>query len=85
MPAPYPIPQIKVEDKQGQPGWFSGLAPPSTQGMILETQDGVPYRAPCMEPTSPSAFVSASLSLSVSLRINKYNLRKKKKINISLE
>ena len=67
MPAPYPIPQIKVEDKQGQPGWFSGLAPPSTQGMILETWNRVPRWAPCMEPASPSACVSASLSLYESL------------------
>ena len=45
------------------PGWLSGLASPSAQGMILETQDWVPHRAPCMEPASPSACVSASLSL----------------------
>ena len=24
---------------RGQPGWLSGLAPPSAQGVILETQD----------------------------------------------
>ena len=47
----------------GQPGWHSGLAPPSAQGLVLETQDGVPHQAPYMEPTSPSA----SLSLCVSL------------------
>ena len=47
----------------GQPGWLSGLVSPSAQGMILETQDQVPRRAPCMEPASPSARVSASLSL----------------------
>ena len=49
----------------GQPRWFSDLAPPSAQGLILETQDQVPCRAPCMEPASPSACVSASLSLSL--------------------
>ena len=38
---------------------------PSAQGMILESQDRVPYQAPCMEPASPSACVSASLSLSL--------------------
>ena len=53
-----------------QPGWLSGLALPSAQGLILETQDRVPRWAPCMEPASPSACVSASLSLSV-LLINK--------------
>ena len=52
----------------GQPRWRSGLAPPAAQGVILETPDGVPHRAFCMEPASPSACVSASLSLS----LNKY-------------
>ena len=51
----------------GQPGWLSGLAPPSAQGVILGTWDRVPHRAPCMGPASPSACVSASFSLSVSL------------------
>ena len=37
------------------------------QGVILESQDRVPNQAPCMEPASPSAYVSASLSLSGSL------------------
>ena len=32
-------------------------------GVILESQDQVPRRAPCMEPASPFARVSASLSL----------------------
>ena len=48
-------------------GGLSGLAPPSAQGVILETWNGVPCWAPCMEPASPSACVSASLSLCVSL------------------
>ena len=48
----------------GQPGWLSGLALPSAQGVILETQDRVPHQTPCMEPASPSACISASLSLS---------------------
>ena len=38
----------------------------SAQGVILETQDRVPCRAPCMEPASPSACVSASPTLCVS-------------------
>ena len=50
----------------GQPGWLSGLALPSAQGEILETRDRVPRRAPCMEPASPSACVSASLSVCLS-------------------
>ena len=40
---------------------------PLAQGAILETWDQIPRRAPCMEPASPSACVSASFSLSVSL------------------
>ena len=38
---------------------------PLAQGMILESQDRVPHRASCMEPASPSACVSASLSVSL--------------------
>ena len=53
-------------DILGQPGWLSGLALPSAQGVMLESRDRVPYRAPCMEPASPSPCVSASLSLSLS-------------------
>ena len=60
----------------GQPRWLGGLVPPSAQGVILETWDRVPCRAPCMEPVSTSACVSASLCLSW---INKYNPLKKKK------
>ena len=45
---------------------LSGSALLSAQGGILETRDGVPRWAPCMEPASPSACVSASLSLCVS-------------------
>ena len=48
---------------RGQPGGLSGLVQPSAQGVILEPRDRVPYRAPCVEPASPSACVSASLSL----------------------
>ena len=51
----------------GTPGRLSGECPPSAQGVILESQDGVPHRAPCMEPDSPSACVSASLCVCVCL------------------
>ena len=34
------------------------------QGMIPESWDRVPHWAPCMEPASPSVYVSASLSVS---------------------
>ena len=61
---------VNLKKKQrGQPGWFSGLASPSAQGVILENRDQIPCRAPCMEPASPSACVSASLSLSLSVTI----------------
>ena len=55
-----------------QPGWLSGLALPSAQGVILETWDRVPRQAPCMVPASPSACVSAS-SLSLFLSHEKIN------------
>ena len=46
---------------QGQPRWCNSLAPPAAQGVNLETLDGVPRQALCMEPAFPSACVSASL------------------------
>ena len=36
---------------------------PSAQGLILESWDRVPHQAPYMEPASPSACVSAPLSV----------------------
>ena len=51
----------------GQPWWLRGLAMPSAQGLILETLNQVPCQALFMEPASPSACVSASLSLFLSL------------------
>ena len=38
---------------------------PSAQGIILESWDRVLYQAPGGEPTSHSAYVSASLSVSL--------------------
>ena len=40
---------------------------PLAQSMIPESQDRVPHQAPRIEPASPSAYVSAPLSLSLSL------------------
>ena len=37
---------------------------PSAQGVILKSRDRVLHQAPCREPVSPSACVSASLSVS---------------------
>ena len=42
---------------------------PLAQGMIPGSWDQVPHRASCMEPASPSAYVSASLCVSL---MNKY-------------
>ena len=39
------------------------------QGAILEIRDRISRWAPCMEPASPSACVSASLSLSLCVTI----------------
>ena len=52
---------------QGRPGGSAVWHLPLAQGMILGSRDRVPRQAPCMEPASPSACVSASLSFSVSL------------------
>ena len=38
---------------------------PSAQGVILGFHNRVPHRVPCGEPASPSAYVSASLSVSL--------------------
>ena len=51
---------------KGQPRGLSGLAPPSAQGVILGTRDQVLHQAPRMEPASPSACVSAPLSVCLS-------------------
>ena len=57
---------MKIDKTQTrEPQWLSSLALPSAQGGILETQDRVPRQASCMEPASPSACVSASLSVSL--------------------
>ena len=58
-----------LKQATGQPEWHSGLALPSAQGVILESQNRVPYRAPGTEPASPSVCVSSSLSLSLSLSL----------------
>ena len=48
----------------GQPGWLSGLVPPSAQGVILETWDRIPHQAPCMEPASPPLPLSLCVCVS---------------------
>ena len=56
--------------KSGKRGSLGGSAVwrlPLAHGVILETLDRVPRQALCMEPASPSACVSASLSVSLCL------------------
>ena len=55
----------KREGGWGKPRWLSSLAPAFSPSMILGSRDQVPCRAPCMEPASPSACVSASLCVSL--------------------
>ena len=38
---------------------------PLARGRIPGSWDGVPHRAPCGESASPSAYISASLSVSL--------------------
>ena len=38
---------------------------PLAQGVILELWNQVPHRAPCKEPASSSAYVSATLCISL--------------------
>ena len=57
-------PQVSLENASG--GRLGGSAVehlPLAQGMILDSWDRVPHRAPCMEPVSPFACVSVSLSV----------------------
>ena len=54
------------EDTMGMPGWRSGLAPAFGPGHDPGYPGSNPTSgAQCMEPASPSAYVSASLSLSL--------------------
>ena len=60
---------LKIYKNGGPPGGSAVWRLPLAQGMILESQDQVLHRAPGMEPASPSACVSAFLSLSLSLNV----------------
>ena len=57
--------ELEGESLGGSAVWCLPLA----QGAILESQDRVPHQAPGMEPASPSACISAPLSLSLSMSI----------------
>ena len=55
---------IYFKDFRGSLGGSAVECLPLAQGVILETWDGVPHQAPCREPASLSAYVSASLCIS---------------------
>ena len=67
------FPSVVEGSTQGHLGGSAIGSLPSAQGMILESRDRVPHRAPLMEPASPSACVSASLSLSLCIFHEKIN------------
>ena len=59
--------KMKLSSELDVPGHLGGSVVehlPLTQGVIPESRDRVPHWASCMEPAFPSAYVSASLSLS---------------------
>ena len=62
------------------PRWFIVCRLPLAQGMILESQDGVPHQAPYRGFASPSAYVSASLCVAL---MNEY-IKIFEKINMHL-
>ena len=51
------------ENTLGTPGWLMVERLPLAQVVTLGSWDRVPRWAPCMEPVSPSACVSASFSV----------------------
>ena len=55
----------RIKEHSGQPGWLSGLALPSAQGVILETWDQVPRQVLAWSLLLPLP-VPLPLSLSVS-------------------
>ena len=63
--------QMFKMSKGGTPGWLSGWVPAFGPGCDLRIRDLVLHRAPCEEPASPSAYVSASALNLCLLWINK--------------
>ena len=57
--------ESEVNQDQGCLGGWAVEHLPLAQGMILESQDRVPYQTPCMGPASPSACLCLSLSVSL--------------------
>ena len=74
---------VRVAFKELVPGGsLGGSTVWHVEGVILESRDRVPHCASCMEPASPSAYVSASLSLSHE-EINKILKKVERRIHIS--
>ena len=62
---PTPVSAILNNQDKGHLGGSAVEHLPSAQGVILGSWDQVPHQTPCMEPASPSAYVSASLCVSL--------------------
>ena len=61
-----PFFQLKIKKKKrGCPGGSAVECLLLALGVILESWDGVPCQASYMEPASPSAYISASLRVSL--------------------
>ena len=61
---------LEISRVTGIPGWRSGLAPAFGPGRETGDPGSNPMSGSwCMEPASPSAYVSASLSLSLCVTI----------------
>ena len=58
---------LNLYSSLGIPGWLSGLAPSFSPGRDPEVSGSSPALGSGAEPASPSAYVSASLSLSLSV------------------
>ena len=57
--------QIKKNNELGTPGWLSSWAAAFGSGRDPPVPESVPRPAPCTEPASPSAYLSASLCMSL--------------------
>ena len=59
------MPAVQRQKGLGHLGGSAVEHLPSAQGVTPGSWDRVPHWTPCMEPASPSAWVSASLSVSL--------------------
>ena len=61
---------LKIRCTFGQPGWLGGLAPPSVQGVTLESRDRVPGSSPGIESHVRLPALGLLLPLPVSLHLS---------------